>query len=97
MSIRRLVLDVDKTIARPDLLELAAELQRVRGVEGVNITVTEVDVETMGLEVTVEDAIIDYDGIVRAIETTGAVLHGIDQLVVGSRMVERVRHDRAGG
>ena len=53
MNVRRLQLDVDKAVARPDLLDLAEALDGVRGVEAVNITVTDIDVETMGMEVTV--------------------------------------------
>jgi hypothetical protein len=94
LNIRRLVLDVDKAIARPTLIDLAAAIERVQGVEAVNVTVTEIDIETVGTEVTVEGQQIDYPELVKAIEATGAVVHSIDQLAFGSRIVERVKRER---
>jgi hypothetical protein len=94
LNIRRLVLDVDKAIARPSLIDLAAAIERVQGVEAVNVTVTEIDIETVGTEVTVEGQQIDYSELVKAIEATGAVVHSIDQLAFGSRIVERVKRQR---
>ena len=90
MNVRRLQLDVDKAISRPDLVDLAAELEAVKGIDGVNITVTGIDMETVSMEVTVEGDGIDVSALKRAIERTGAALHSIDEIVVGNRIVERV-------
>ena len=49
-----LQLDVDKAVQRPDLLELAEAIDGVPGIEAVNITVTDIDMETVGTEVTIE-------------------------------------------
>jgi hypothetical protein len=70
MNIRRIVLDVDKAISRPTLIEIAEAAERVPGVEGLNITVTEIDIETVGMDVTVEGERIDYETLVSAIEST---------------------------
>ncbi|MBA8792920.1 hypothetical protein FHX74_000514 [Friedmanniella endophytica] len=94
MNVRRLQLDVDKAVQRPDLLELAAAMESVAGVEAVNITVTDIDVETVGTEVTVEGDGIDVQALIRAIERVGAALHSIDEVVVGDRIVERVARVR---
>ena len=51
VNVRRLQLDVDKALQRPDLLELAEAIDGVRGVEAVNVTVTDIDLETVGTEV----------------------------------------------
>ena len=59
MNVRRLQLDVDKAVQRPSLLDLAEVMEAVSGVEAVNITVTDIDVETIGTEVTVEGDSID--------------------------------------
>jgi len=94
MNIRRLVLDVDKAMARPSLLEIAQAIERCTGLEAVNVTVGEIDIETVGMDITVEGEHLDYDEILKAIESTGAVVHSIDQLVVGNRIIERVPRTR---
>jgi hypothetical protein len=94
MNIRRLVLDVDKAIARPSILEIANAIETAPNVEGVNITVTEIDVETVGMDVTIEGESLNYDAIVKAIEATGAVVHSIDQLISGRRIVEGIKRMR---
>lgn len=94
MNIRRLQLDVDKAIARPDLLELAAAIDSVSGVQALNITVSEIDLETVGLEITVEGDSIDATQLIQRIEKAGAAVHSIDEIVVGERIIERVPRTR---
>lgn len=94
MNIRRLVLDVDKAIARPSIIEIAQAIEAVRGVAGFNITVLEIDVETIGMEVTVEGENLDYHLLEEAIEGSGAVVHSIDQLVAGTKIVESIPRRR---
>lgn len=94
MNIRRLLLDVDKAVAEPSLLDLAEAVDRVAGVDGVNIAVTDIDVETVGLEITVEGDHIDFRALEVAIEKVGAALHSVDEVVVGSHMVEHLRRSR---
>lgn len=91
---RRLQLDVDKALQRPDLLELAEAIDGVPGVEAVNITVTDIDIETVGTEVTIEGENIDIPALTTAIENAGAALHSIDEIVVGGRIIERVPRAR---
>jgi hypothetical protein len=52
MNIRRLVLDVDKAISRPTIIEIAEAIAGVKGVEACKITVTDIDLETVGMDVT---------------------------------------------
>lgn len=94
MNILRLALDVDKAMARPDIVALAAAIEGVTGVQGVNITVTEIDIETVGMNVTVEGEHIDFDALTKAIESVGAVVNSVDQIVAGQRMVEWVKRAR---
>jgi uncharacterized protein len=94
MNIRRIALDVDKAVTRPHIVELAAAIEKVAGVAGVNITVTEIDMETVGMDITVEGERIDYESLVAKIETAGAVVNSVDQIVVGEKMVERVVRER---
>lgn len=95
MNIRRLLLDVDKAIGQPSLLDIARALDAVSGIEGINITVTSIDIETVGMEVTIEGENLDYAQVQQAIESTGAVVHSIDQLACGDRLVERAQRVRS--
>ncbi len=95
MNLRRVVLDVDKAVARPSLIEIAEAISELAGVEALNITVEEIDIETVDLVITVEGENLDYPKIVEAIEGTGAVVHSIDQLLAGSRQVEYVKRARS--
>lgn len=94
MNLRRVVLDVDKALHRPELIDIAEAIERVQGVESVNIAVNEIDVETIGTNITVEGTKIDFDALVTAIETSGAVVHSVDELVVGDRIIEHIPRKR---
>jgi Uncharacterized protein conserved in archaea len=93
MNIRRLILDVGKGINKPTLLELCESISSIEGVEGVNIIVTEIDIETMGLNITIEGKNINYDLVAENIEEIGAVVHSLDEVAVGSRLIENIRRD----
>jgi hypothetical protein len=75
-------------------MEIAAAIEACKGVQACNITVGEIDLETVGTDITIEGDGMDYDEIAEAIEKTGAVVHGINQLIVGDQMVESVRRER---
>ncbi|MET8631727.1 DUF211 domain-containing protein [Streptomyces sp. NPDC004680] len=94
MPVRRLVLDVDKTVSEPDLIHLALVIEAVSGVQAVNIAVTEIDIETVGTNVTVEGDAIDVEALTRAIERTGAVVHSIDEVVAGTYTLENKPRSR---
>jgi hypothetical protein len=94
MNIRRLVLDVDKAVSRPSVVDIARTIEEFPGVQGVNVTVTEIDIETVGMEVTVEGEHLDYDALVKSIDETGAVVHSVDEVASGSKLVERVARKR---
>ena len=94
MNIRRLLLDVDKAVERPSVLEIAEVIEKVPGVDGANITVNDIDAETIGMEITVEGEHIDYSELEEAITKVGAALHSVDEVVVGNRTVEHVPRSR---
>jgi hypothetical protein len=93
MTVRRVILDVDKALNRPTLLELASAVEKVQGVEAVNVSVTEMDMETMGTIITVEGNGIDFSELINSIEETGSVIHSVDEIVVGKRIIESIRRD----
>ena len=93
MNVRRVILDVDKGLNRPSLLDLAATIEQVPGVEAVNVSVTEMDMETMGTIISVEGTMINYDALINSIEDIGAVIHSVDEIAVGRRLIESIRRD----
>lgn len=94
MNIRRLLLDVDKALARPSLIEIAEAISGCQGVKAFNIAVGDVDTETLDMNVTVEGEGLSYDEIVKSIEHTGAVVHGLEQIAVGDHIIEPVKRAR---
>ena len=89
-----MLLDVDKAIQQPEIIDIAEAIDAVRGVTGLNITVTEIDVQTVGMDVTVVGEGLDVSALIRAIESTGAVVNSIDELAAGEQLVEPIARQR---
>nr|WP_242451192.1 DUF211 domain-containing protein [Methanothermobacter sp. THM-2] len=85
----RIVLDILKP-HEPIIPEYAKYLSELRGVEGVNITLMEIDKETENIKVTIQGNDLDFDEITRAIESYGGSIHSVDEVVAGKTMVEEV-------
>jgi uncharacterized protein len=94
VNARRLLLDVGKAVQRPGILELAEAIDGVPGIQSANITVTDIDIKTVSTDVTVEGDNINVRELVTAIEKAGAAEHGIEEIVVGDRIIERVPRAR---
>ncbi|MFW9807512.1 MAG: DUF211 domain-containing protein [Candidatus Thorarchaeota archaeon] len=88
-GIRRIVLDVLKPHS-PRLTDLALMLARDERVNGLNISLKEVDQNTESITITLEGDDLSYDSIKEILEQAGAVIHSIDQVVAGKRFVEEV-------
>jgi hypothetical protein len=56
--------------------------------------VTEIDLETVGMDVAIEGTALEYDKIVQAIQGAGAVIHSIDELAAGERLIARAERRR---
>ncbi|WMW25694.1 DUF211 domain-containing protein [Methanolobus sediminis] len=89
-GIRRLVLDVLKP-HHPSIVELSTVLSVLPGVHGVNLSLYEVDQQTETVKITVEGENLDYEEIKQSIENLGAVVHSIDEIAAGKRLVEEVQ------
>ncbi len=94
LNIHRLVLDVDKAIARPEIPVLAKAINAVPGVEALNIVVTEIDLQTVGMEITIQGDKLNYEAVVQAIEDAGAVSHSIDEIATGNYLIESIKRSR---
>jgi len=80
-KLRRLVLDVLKPHS-PTLPEFTMELSSIPGVDGVDVTLIEIDKDTETLKVTIEGEL-DYGTVRSAIEDRGGVVHSVDEVVAG--------------
>ncbi len=89
-DIKRIVLDVLKP-HKPDLVEMSQRLSGLKGVEGVNCSLDEVDQETESVRITIEGSSIHYEGVEETLRELGAVIHSVDEVAAGRRLVEDVR------
>jgi hypothetical protein len=88
-KIKRLVLDVLKP-HKPSIIELSKRVSVTKGVSGVNCSLDEVDQDTETVKITVEGDDINFDAVSSAIESAGGVIHSIDSVVTGKRLVNEV-------
>lgn len=89
-ELKRLVLDVLKP-HKPSLIELAQRLSSLKGIDGVNCSLDEVDQETETVKVTIEGTSIGYDSVEAVLRELGAVIHSVDEVAAGRRLIEDVR------
>ncbi|MFX0062996.1 MAG: DUF211 domain-containing protein [Candidatus Hermodarchaeota archaeon] len=90
VSIRRIVLDVQKPHDPPILL-LAKELADVDGVDGVNIAIFEIDRKVENVKLTIEGQNIPYETIKKHIEARGGIIHSLDEVAAGKAIIEEVK------
>jgi hypothetical protein len=88
-NIKRLILDVLKP-HKPSIIELADRLGKLPGISGVNISLEEVDAETDSVKITIEGTDISYDAVNKEICECGAVIHSIDGVSAGMKLVDEV-------
>ena len=86
--LRRIVLDILKPIKGLSIIDVGREIASLPGIDGVNITVREIDVETVTLSMTIEGEDIDFSSVKDKLEELGCIIHSIDQVVAGKRLVE---------
>jgi len=85
----RIVLDILKP-HEPTIPYFAKFISEVNGVDGVNVTLMEIDKETENIKVTIQGNDLNYDEITEAIEQYGGSIHSVDEVVAGRKLVEEV-------
>ena len=88
-NLRRLVLDVLKPLD-PSIVSLVQLLADLEGVDGVNISIYEIDRRVENAKVTVEGQDLRYDEIVGVIQENGGSVHSIDEVAAGRILIEDV-------
>jgi hypothetical protein len=94
-QIKRLVLDVLKP-HEPTNVEVASAIGDLQDVDGVNLSLYEVDQQTENVKITVEGPNVNYDLVQQTIENLGGVVHSVDEIIAGKKLVEEEEtlHDR---
>ena len=88
-AVKRLVLDVLKLRRDHPLDKFALCLASIPNVKEVKVSLVEVDQETETVKVTLEgeDVDVDVDVVQQVMKDLGAVVHSIDEVVVGKENV----------
>jgi hypothetical protein len=86
-QLRRLVLDVLKPM-EPSIVELSQMLAEIEGVEGVNISIYEIDRRVENAKITIEGSNLPYTSIMELIEENGGAIHSIDEVAAGRILIE---------
>jgi hypothetical protein len=94
-DIKRLVLDVLKPHS-PSIIDISRKLASVKGVSGVNCSLDEVDQETESIKITIEGHSIDFDHVKTVITEFGAVIHSVDGVSAGRKLVDEVKTPQDG-
>ena len=88
-TIKRIILDVLKPHA-PSIIDVAERLAGLEGITGVNISLEEVDAETDSVKITIEGSNIDYNAVEKEISDCGAVVHSVDGVSAGMKIIDEV-------
>ncbi|MFP4343598.1 MAG: DUF211 domain-containing protein [Anaerolineales bacterium] len=86
-KLRRLVFDVLKPM-EPSIVELSQLLAEIQGVEGVNISIYEIDRRVENAKITIEGSDLPYMAITELIEENGGAIHSIDEVAAGRILIE---------
>jgi uncharacterized protein len=89
-KIRLLVLDVLKP-HQPSILIISSALSDLKGIDGTDITVYEIDSKVENVKITLEGKDITYDEVKEIIEENGATIHSIDKVSSGAVLVEEAQ------
>src|SRR5665647_3054298 len=87
-QIKRLVLDVLKP-HEPTNVEVASAIGDLQDVDGVNLSLYEVDQQTENVKITVEGPNVNYDLVQQTIENLGGVVHSVDEIIAGKNSSKR--------
>ena len=88
--VRRLVLDVLKPHT-PTIVEVSQLISELDGVDGVDISLVEIDRKVENVKVTVEGSDVNFDDVERVINESGGTVHSIDNVSAGRKIVQEFK------
>ena len=71
----------------PDILKFGRGLLKEKSIEGLNISVSEVDKETESVKLVLNGSDINFSGVREKVESLGGVIHSIDKAILGKEEV----------
>ena len=86
-KLRRIVLDVLKPHS-PSLVDMATQLADLEGIDGVDISLVEMDQKVENVKITCEGDSIDFEQVERIVIQNGASIHSLDKVSAGKNLIE---------
>ncbi len=85
--IRKLVLDVLKP-HQPDIIEFAKFLAELEGIDSVDISLIEMDINVESVKIIIDGSNINYEDVEKVVNENGGTIHSIDEVYCGSSSKE---------
>ncbi len=86
-KIRLLVLDVLKP-HEPSILKLSSSISDLKDIEGVDISVYEIDSKVENVKITIQGQNLNFVKIKEIIDESGATIHSIDKVSSGTILIK---------
>lgn len=83
--LKRIVLDVLKP-EKPEITTFSEKLSDLEGVDGVNVSLYEIDKEVENVKVTLEGEL-EFDAVKDKINGLGASIHSVDEVSAGGKLI----------
>jgi len=74
----------------PGVVTLVQLLADLEGVDGVNISLSEIDRRVENVKITVEGRSLSYEMIKSVVEENGGAIHSVDEVAAGNLLIEDV-------
>lgn len=88
-GLRRVELDVMKP-SDPSIVDVSKNLSALKSVENVDVMVMDVERKVEKLRIILEGENLDFDDVRVCLESMGAVIHAVDRVCRGSRIIEPI-------
>ncbi|MFW6104485.1 MAG: DUF211 domain-containing protein [Candidatus Bipolaricaulota bacterium] len=88
-KIRRIVLDIMKPL-EPSVITYSSELADLDCIEGVNLSMVEIDHEVENIKATLEGSNIEYERVEDVINRLGGSVHSVDKVLCGKAIVKEL-------
>jgi hypothetical protein len=72
------------------MVELAVQLADIEGIDGVDVSLTEMDQKVENVKITCEGDSINYEEVEKIIIQNGASIHSLDKVSAGASLIEEV-------